>query len=198
MLAATRPMRRSPARSAQRNRSALSFGARRVGAFVLAHPGSVALVLLFGGLGAAVSVNALWMQSERHPAPLFRQAALQQAHSAPAAAKRAPEAQAAPVSAPAALMPEEASPAILPPVRPAAFGRSPEAGPAPVAKAAPPKHQAKDPIADLLGGPAPVPPAPIKSPGGKPQAIEKSAHPAAQSPANDAIAGLIDQSAHNR
>jgi hypothetical protein len=192
MLAATRPMRRSPAsRSAQRG--ALSVGARHVGAFVLAHPGSVALVLLFVGLGAAVSVNALWMQTERHPAPLFRQAALQQAHLAPAAARRAPEPQASP--APVAAAPEEASPAILPPVRPAAFGRSPEAGAAP-AKAAAVKHPVKDPIADLLGGTAPVPPAPIRS-AGKAQVIEKSAHPAA-SPANDAIAGLIDQSARNR
>jgi hypothetical protein len=173
----------------------LSIGARRIGAFVLAHPGSVALVLLFGGLAAAVSVNALWMQSERHPAPLFRQAAVQAAHSA-AAARRVPEPQATPAPVAATAAPEEASPTMLPPVRPAALGRSADSAPSQV-KTVPVRHPAKDPIADILSGSAPVPPALIKPPAGRGQPIEKSAHPAAAS-TNDAIAGLIDQSAHNR
>ena len=194
MLAATRPMRRSSgSRSAQRG--ALSIGARRIGAFVLARPGSVALVLLFGGLAAAVSVNALWMQSERHPAPLFRRAAVQAAHSA-AAARRVPEPQATQAPAAATAAPEEVSPTMLPPVRPAALGRSAESAP-PAVKPFLVKHPARDPIADILSGSPPVPPAPIRPPSGKGQLIEKSAHPAAAS-TNDAIAGLIDQSAHNR
>jgi hypothetical protein len=121
---------------------------------------------------------------------------LQQAHPAQSLPRKIPEAQSTP--APAAAAQDEGAPAVLPPTRPAAFGRSPEAGQAPTAKAAPVKHQAKDPIADLLGGPAPVPPAPIKPPGAKAQAIEKAPHPGAPSPTNDAIAGLIDQSSRSR
>ena len=78
MLAATRPTSRGYApRLRVRDDSFLSVATRRITAFVLARPGTVALMLLFGGLGAAVSANALWMQSEHHPAPLFHQAALQ-------------------------------------------------------------------------------------------------------------------------
>jgi hypothetical protein len=198
MLAVTRPQSRSYAQRARaKGASSLSMAARRVGAFVLAHPGSVALTLLFGGLGAAVSANALWMQTEHHPAPLFRQAALQPQRPAAVPARKVPEAQPA-APAPAG---EDAGAVILPPSRPPGLGRSSEQGPATPAKPAlgkhpakdPVKEPAKDPIADLLGGPAPVPPAPIKPGAGKGQTIEKAARPATPAPANDAIAGLIDR-----
>lgn len=120
MLAAARPIRRAPPSRYGPEGSFLAAGAARIGSFVLAHPGSVALVLLFGCLGAAVSVNALWMQSERHPAPLFHQAALQSQRALPAAPRKAPEVQAAAV-APAA---EGMAPAMLPPPRPAGLGRA--------------------------------------------------------------------------
>ncbi|MFI4994933.1 MAG: hypothetical protein ACHQAQ_04015 [Hyphomicrobiales bacterium] len=198
MLAVTRPQCRSYAQRARaKGASSLSKGARRVGAFVLAHPGSVALTLLFGGLGAAVSSNALWMQTEHHPAPLFRQAALQPQRPAAVPARKVPEAQPA-APAPAG---EDAGAVILPPARPPGLGRPSEQGSATLAKPAPGKHPVKDPvkdpIADLLGGPAPVPPAPIKPGAGKGQTIEKAARPATPVPANDAIAGLIEQTARN-
>ena len=80
MLAATRPTSRGKGPRAKGRGQAFANGARRVGAFMLARPGTVAMTLLFGGLGAVVSANALWMQSSHHPAPLFRQAALQPQH----------------------------------------------------------------------------------------------------------------------
>jgi hypothetical protein len=153
-------------------------------------------MLLFGGLGAAVSANALWMQSEHHPAPLFHQAALQPQRPAaiPIPPRKTPEAPAS-ASVPAA---DDDAPAMLPPPRPAGLGRSAEQGPVAPAKPLPGKRPAKDPIADLLGGTAPVPPAPIKPSGGKGQVIEKGGRPATPAPANDAIAGLIEQTARNR
>jgi hypothetical protein len=198
MLAATKPTSRGKApRARGRGQAIAANGARRIGAFVLARPGTVAMTLLFGGLGLAVSANALWMQSAHHPAPLFRQAALQPQHPA---AKRAPEEPAAPTAAAPA---GDQGGAILPPSRPAGFGRTADQGAAVPAKPAPGKHAApkdpaKDPIGDLLGGPAPVPPAPIK-PGAaaKGQPVEKAARPAPPR-GNDAIAGLIEQSARSR
>jgi hypothetical protein len=86
---------------------------------------------------------------------------------------------------------------MLPPARPAGIGKpveasaSPAAAPKPVAG----KH-AKDPIGDLLGAPAPVPPAPIKPGAAKGQPVEKAARPA-PSRQNDAIAGLIEQTTRN-
>ncbi|MFI5012874.1 MAG: hypothetical protein ACHQAY_11045 [Hyphomicrobiales bacterium] len=194
MLATARPTRRAPQRRfGPGNASFLSAGARRIGTFLLAHPGSVALVLLFGCLGAAVSVNALWMQSEHHPAPLFHQAALQPQHAPPAAPKKAPEAQAA-ATAPAS---EDIAPAILPPSRPAGLGRAPDPGASTPAKPVVGKHPAKDPIADLLGGTPPVPPAPIKPAGGKAQSVEKL-RPGASAPPADALAALIEQTTRSR
>src|SRR6476661_4932979 len=139
MLAAKKPMSRGRASKGGASRFAAD-AARRVGGFVLARPGTIALGLLFGGLALAVSTNALWMQSAQHPAPLFRQAALPTQHPTPP--RKAPEEQAAP-SLPAA----EGAGAMLPPARPAGIGKpveasaSPAAAPKPVAG----KH-AKDPI----------------------------------------------------
>ena len=187
MLAATRPTSRGPSKRAKGpSRNFAADGARRIGAFILARPGTVALTLLFGGLGLAVSANALWMQPAHHPAPLFRQAALQPQH--PAARKPAEE--------PAAASAEDGGEAVLPPSRPAALGRPADPVAPPPAKPAAGKRPGKDPIADLLGGPAPVPPSPIK-PSLKAQPVEKAARPA-PAHANDAIAGLIEQTARNR
>jgi hypothetical protein len=194
MLAATRPMRRSSGpRSSARNDSLLSTAARRVGAFALTHPGTVALALLFGGLCAAVSTNALWMQSERHPAPLFHQASLQPQHSFAVMPRKIPEPPAvAPASAPAA----DDAEAVLPPSRPSGLGRAFEPGSTAPAKPAAGKRQVRDPIADLLGEKAPVPPAPIKSSLTKGQTVEKAARTPASS--SDSIAGLIEQTARSR
>jgi hypothetical protein len=165
-----------------------------MGAFALAHPGSVALTLLFGALGIAVSTNALWMQSERHPAPLFHQSALEPRHSVAATPRKIPEPQAvAPTSAPVV---DEAAPVGGPPSRPAAPRRIFEAGSTTSAKQATAKHSAKDPIADLLGEAPPTPPTLLKSSLGKAQTADKTARPPASS--NDAIAGLIEQNARNR
>jgi hypothetical protein len=160
--------------------------AKRIGTFILARPGTVALTLLFGGLGVAVSANALWMQSAQHPAPLFRQTSLAAQH--PAVPRKAAEESAGSA--------EDQGAAMLPPPRPAGLGKAVEANPqpAPSRPVVPGKH-AKDPIADLLGGPAPVPPAPIK-PAGKGQPVEKAARPA-PSRQNDSIAGLIEQTARS-
>src|SRR5690242_21401637 len=82
MLATKRPVKRSSGpRSDPSGHSLLSIASRRIGSFALARPGTVALMLLFCGLGMAVSINALWMQSDRHPAPLFRQASLAPQHA---------------------------------------------------------------------------------------------------------------------
>ena len=158
---------------------------------MLARPGTVSLALLFGGLAAAVSANALWMQSEHHPAPLFRQPVSQPRHPL---ARKIPETQPAPGPANA----EQLGAAMLPPSRPAELGRSAEREPTPAASPGPGKRPAKDPIADLLGGAAPVPPARIKGPAVKRQTVEKRARPAAPAPANDAIAALIERTARSR
>jgi len=184
MLAATKSTGRGPAKRSRGPGGGFTGDVgRRIRAFALARPGSVALALLFGGLGIAVSANALWMQSAHHPAPLFRQAALQP-----------PRPAAAPVSAPSAASDEDAPAApVLPPARPAGLGRAAEAPVAPAPKPAG-KRPTKDPIADLLGGAPPVPPAPVKAPA-KGQPVEKAARPAPRG--NDAIAGLIEQTARN-
>jgi hypothetical protein len=129
----------------------------------------------------------LWMQSERHPAPLFREAILQQ-H--PVAPRKAPEPQPAPSAAPG----EDPGAGVLPPPRPPGLGRAAELGPPPPPKPAGGKRPAKDPIGDLLGEPAPVPPAPIKG-AGKGQSIEKATRPGAAGPSHDAIAALIGKTA---
>jgi hypothetical protein len=192
MLAATRPTTtRGRAKSAQgRGRAFAADSARRIGAFVLARPGTIALVLLFGGLGVAVSANALWMQSAHHPAPLFRQATLQPQHPA----RKVPEDQANPPASAASA--EDAGAAILPPSRPTDLGRPAEPGAAAAAKPATGRRPTKDPIGDLLGGTAPVPPAPIKPSTAKGQPVEKSARPIQTHP-DDAIATLIQQTARS-
>jgi hypothetical protein len=198
MLAAKRSTKKSSGpRSGAPGDSILSLALRRMGGFALSRPGTVALMLLFGGLGVVVSINALWMQSDRHPAPLFRQASLAPQHGV-TPPKRASE---LPVSAPDAPSAAASSPApqdteaALPPSRPTVLAHGEAASP-PQAKSPPARHTERDPLADLIGGGAPVPPAPIRPASLKPQATDKAPH--AQAPANDAIAGLIEQTAKGR
>lgn len=194
MMAVKKPTNRGQGRGSRGGGGAfLANGARAVGSFALARPGSVALVLLFGGLGAAVSANALWMQTAHHPAPFFKQASLQ-APLPPT--RKVMEQQAA--AGPAAALSEEASVPVLPPARPNALGKPAEPSAAAPAKPAPGKHP-KDPIADLLGGSTPVPPAPVKASPGKVQTTDKSAaaRPAPAHP-SDALANLIEQTSKGR
>src|SRR5271169_3691637 len=86
MLTATRPMG-GPFESQSRG-SFLESRTGRLLSFTLTRPGAVALTLIFGGLGSAVAVNALWLQSERHPAPFFHQATTQLRHPAASPARK--------------------------------------------------------------------------------------------------------------
>ena len=57
----------------QRRRAPGAAGARlaRVARTILTHPGEVLAALLLAGASAAITVNALGLQTARHPAPLF-------------------------------------------------------------------------------------------------------------------------------
>lgn len=202
MLAIKRSTKKGSApRSGPPGAPLLSLALRRVGAFALARPGAVALMLLFGALGVAVSINALWMQSDRHPAPLFRQASLAPQHVVTTPKKAAEPPASAPASASSAPSSASSSPApqegeaALPPSRSAPLAHGETGSPMP-AKPQPTKRAERDPLADLIGGASPVPPAPIKVSSPKQQSAEKFLH--ASAPANDAIAGLIEQSAKGR
>jgi len=201
MLATKKSTKKGSApRSGPPGASLLSAALRRVGAFALARPGTVALMLLFTALGAAVSANALWMQSDRHPAPLFRQASFAPQHAA-LTKKAAETASSAPASASSAPSPAIAPPApqdgdaALPPPHSAPPARAEAGSPTP-AKPQPAKHAERDPLADLIGGAAGSPPSAVKASSPKQQTSEKPPHPSAQ--VNDAIAGLIEQSAKPR
>ena len=138
MLAATRPMRRAGAgRATKPARRGFGIPIGRIAALALARPGAAALVLMFSAVGAAICVNALWLQSGHHPLPLFR--------PAPAAPERRAVLP-APPAAPAEIRPRTADVA---PTSPKA------AAPRPA-----PAHE-KDPIGDLIGQTvqAPIPPA---------------------------------------
>lgn len=202
MLAIKRSIKKGSApRSGPPGVSLLSRALRRAGTFALARPGTIALMLLFGALGVAVSTNALWMQSDRHPAPLFRQASLAPQHAVTPTKKATEPPASAPASASSASSSAIPSPApqegeaAPPPSRSAPLAHG-EAGSSMPAKPQPTKHAERDPLADLIGGAAPVAPAPIKASSPKQQSVEKAPH--ASSPANDAIAGLIEQSAKAR
>ncbi|MBV9566654.1 MAG: hypothetical protein JO172_00810 [Hyphomicrobiales bacterium] len=202
MLSATRSTRKnSGTRSSAPRESLISRALRRAGGFALARPGTVALLLLFGALGVTVSINALWMQSEHHPAPLFHQAALAPQHNSGAPQKAAepiaPTPAASPnvAASPVSVAEPQESDAALPPPRPPLLGHGDTASPL-AAKTPPLRHAERDPLADIIGGTAPVPPAPIKSAPLKSQAGEKSLH--AQVTGNDALANLIAQTAKGR
>jgi hypothetical protein len=168
--------------------SIISMCVGRLLSFALARPGIVIMTLLFGGLTGAVAINALWMQSERHPAPLFHQAAIEaQRHGAPLRKPLNID--------PLATQGGDAA-AMLPPVRPAEFGRAADLGPTPAVAPKLPaaRHPAKDPIADILSGGAPSPAAPAKPVTAKAQPIDKAGAPSR----DDALAVLIERSTKGR
>ena len=186
MLAEMRPMRGD---AGSRSRSSIvSLCAGRLLSFALARPGTVVMALLFGGLTSAVAINALWMQSERHPAPLFHQAAIE------AQRRGAPPHKPLNID-PLATQGSDA-PAMLPPVRPAEFGRAGDLGPtpAPAPKPLAAKHPAKDPIGEIISGGAPSSAAPVKPITAKAQPIDK----AGAATSNDALAALIERSTKGR
>jgi hypothetical protein len=182
MLAEMRPMRGG---AGSRSRSSIvSLCAGRLLSFALARPGTVTMALLFGGLTSAVAINALWMQSERHPAPLFHQAAFEaQRHAAPLRKPLNID--------PVATQGGDAA-AMLPPVRPAEFGRAADLAPTPAVAPKPlaAKRPAKDPIGDIISGGAPSPAALAKPITAKAQPIDK----AGAASSNDALAALIERS----
>ncbi len=119
----------------------------RVAAALAANPASVVGTLLVAGAGLAIGLNALALQTARHPAPLFQDKGRALAEAPPQPARRVE----APVPAPAARA-EPPVPAPLPPARPATAYNAPPA--APPVPAAPPARAvtARDPIGDLLRG----------------------------------------------
>jgi hypothetical protein len=188
MLAATRPTRRGGASRPARGQRRLGAQIGKLAALALARPGTAALMLLFGGVGTAISVNALWLQSGHHPLPLFRPAPAAQpkpiiaSPAPPVPPPRMVEAPAAPPGAPLDLHPREA-----------------DAAPAPRPLPPKPAHR-RDPIGDLIGatGPAPVPPA---RPGHHKSPLKPSAHvkPSAQAkPAAKSLNALIERTTASR
>jgi hypothetical protein len=154
-------------------------------------------MLLFGALGVAVSINALWLQSDRHPAPLFHQAFLgaQRAVAVPKKLTESPETAPSAASPAGSSSASQDTEAALPPSRSAVLAHGEAGAPTP-ARPLPAKHAERDPLADLIEGAAPVPSALIKPVSTKPQLVEKV--PRAPASANDAIGGLIEQSAKGR
>ncbi|KAA2236263.1 peptidoglycan-binding domain-containing protein [Salinarimonas soli] len=126
-----------------RGRAAPSLSVR-IASALAANPASVVGTLLVAGAGLAIGLNALVLQTARHPAPLFSERG--QAH-APAPARRVEVAQ-RPEAQPRA---EAPAPAPLPPARPATAY---SAAPVPVAAPVPPSRTAGkgDAIGDLLRG----------------------------------------------
>ena len=202
MLSATRSTRNnSGMRSSAPRDSLISIALRRAGGFALARPGTVALLLLFGGLGIVVSINALWMQADHHPAPLFHQAAIAPQHNIAGSRRLAEPPAAAPAATPGAAAPANSvmtaqePDTALPPSRPAVLVHA-DAGSPPGVRSAPLRHAERDPLADIIGGAAPVSPVPMKSAAVKLQTGEKASHASASG--NDALANLIAQTAKGR
>src|SRR3954468_24366022 len=83
-------------------RSGAAAGALRLAQVVVAHPREVLAALILAGASAAITVNALGLQTGRHPAPLFTSGRL--AFEAPLPPAR-PVQPAAPAVAPAAQIP---------------------------------------------------------------------------------------------
>ena len=202
MLSTTRS-RKNSATGSRAQESLTSIAFRRAAAFALARPGTVVLLFLFGGLGVVISINALWMQSDRHPAPLFHQAALAPQPSAALPKRGGGEPPAAvPVGSPGGIAaPATSSTAAqevdsaLPPSRPTALGRI-DGGSTPVVKAAIARHVERDPLADIISETGPMPPASIKPSAARSQTGDKASR--GPSSGNDALANLITQTAKGR
>jgi len=128
-----------------RARPAPSLGVR-VAAALAANPASVVGTLLVAGAGLAIGLNALALQTARHPAPLFQDRGRVLAEAPPPPVRRV---EAPPrVESPPRVEPPV--PAPLPPARPAtAYNAAPAPAPAtPLARGT----TARDPIGDLLRG----------------------------------------------
>ena len=126
----SRDPRRAPAKSRLRV-------ARAVLMWLLSLPARSIAGAALAAVLVGIVVNALALQKERHPAPLFSS---KPAPSAPAAAPPAPQSAMTPPSAQ-----DAGAVAVHPPTRPVNLGAAPDA-PAPTAT-----HPA-DPIRDLLRG----------------------------------------------
>jgi Putative peptidoglycan binding domain len=97
-------------------RSGAAAGALRVAQLVFTHPRESLAVLILAGASAAITVNALGLQTGRHPAPLFSGARLAPEHPLPPARPAAaaqPAASALPAGAAAPVPPARtAAPAL--------------------------------------------------------------------------------------
>ena len=128
----SRPARQTPGKSRLR-------AARAVVMWLLSLPARSIAGAALAAVLVGIVVNALALQKERHPAPLF---AGRPAASAPMPAPPPAQTAMAPV---AAALPDAATLAVQPPARPGNLGASPEA-------AAPLAARSGDPIRDLLRG----------------------------------------------
>jgi hypothetical protein len=154
----------------------------RAAAFVFSHPRQILAALFLTGCGGAIAWNALALQSNRHPAPLFNTREIVLAPE--------PEAE---VSQP------------LPPVRPGAKPADDPAAPHeavahPATEAAPtspviaPKAPARSPIADMIrngGQPIAAPTPPVRAPQAAAPAVSAQAPAPVRSAARDPIADMI-------
>jgi hypothetical protein len=152
---------------------------------VLSRPGTLLSILLLSGCGGAIAYNALALQKAHHPAPLFGTVVETVPLPAPspvAIPPARPEPQLNPLTVPEPIARQPTQPAPPSPSRSLPAGAAaPKPAPRggitdlirtgepptitqPARPAAVPKQVAAgDPIADMikLGGPVPVPPAPV-------------------------------------
>jgi len=154
----------APVRRAQPARRKSSW-LGRVGRMVGRRPGRTLLFLAFGIATCAILANALMFQKARHPAPML---------------------SAAPAPAPRAAAERRAEPV---PVQEAAT--TPSSGPAAV-PSRPPARPADLSTAQPVREAAPRPPAPIASQPRTAQPATTSVPKAAQAPARDPIADLLN------
>jgi hypothetical protein len=125
-------------------RSGAAAGALRLAQVVVTHPREILAAVILAGASAAITVNALGLQTGRHPAPLFSTGRLAFEHPLPPARPAAPPPPAASVLPAAAAVP-------TPPAR-TAFAQSSSADAVNLSRTAPadsPKP-ARDAIGDLI------------------------------------------------
>jgi rhodanese-related sulfurtransferase len=125
-------------------RSGAAAGALRLAQVVVTHPREVLAALILAGASAAITVNALGLQTGRHPAPLFSSGRLAAEHPLPPARPAA-----APPAAAGVLPAVGASP--MPPARtPFAQSSSADAINLSRAASADSPKPARDAIGDLI------------------------------------------------